>query len=48
MREIPSSRGDNNDERDETLGQKIIETRLLIKDSKGWSVADYLWNEEEY
>lgn len=35
------------DARNPTIGKKIIETRLLIKDSKGWSVADYLWNEEQ-
>lgn len=36
-----------NDERDTTLGKRIIETRLLIKESNTWNVATYLWNEEQ-
>lgn len=35
------------DARSPTAGKKIIETRLLVKDNIGWSVADYLWNEEQ-
>ncbi len=35
------------DKRDETLGKRIIETRLLIKDKGAWNVADYLWNESQ-
>lgn len=36
-----------NDERDTTLGKRIIETRLLIKESNTWNVATYLWNETQ-
>lgn len=36
-----------NDERDTSLGKKIIETRLLIKESNIWNVATYLWNETQ-
>ncbi|MEN0050015.1 MAG: hypothetical protein AAF806_23330 [Bacteroidota bacterium] len=35
------------DERDTTLGKRIIETRLLIKESDIWNIATYLWNEEQ-
>ena len=35
------------DERDTTLGKRIIETRLLIKESNIWNVATYLWNEAQ-
>ncbi|MDA9774418.1 hypothetical protein N9B82_05625 [Saprospiraceae bacterium] len=35
------------DERDETLGKRIIETRLLIKESNTWNIATYLWNEAQ-
>lgn len=35
------------DERDETLGKKIIETRLLIKGEDFWNVASYVWNENQ-
>jgi uncharacterized repeat protein (TIGR03806 family) len=35
------------DERDTTLGKRIIETRLLIKESNTWNVATYLWNEAQ-
>lgn len=34
-----------NDERDTTLGKRIIETRLLIKENDTWNVATYLWNQ---
>ena len=34
-----------NDERDTSLGKRIIETRLLIKESNTWNVATYIWNE---
>lgn len=33
------------DERDTSLGKRIIETRLLIKESDTWNVATYLWND---
>ncbi|MCG8328008.1 MAG: hypothetical protein MI974_10005 [Chitinophagales bacterium] len=36
-----------NDERDATLGKKIIETRLLIKNEGLWNVATYVWNESQ-
>ena len=36
-----------NDERDTTLGKRIIETRLLIKKNNTWNVATYLWNEAQ-
>jgi len=36
-----------NDERDESRGKRIIETRLLVKESGVWNVATYLWNAEQ-
>ena len=36
-----------NDERDTSLGKRIIETRLLIKENEKWNIATYLWNEEQ-
>lgn len=36
-----------NDERDTSLGKRIIETRLEIKDSGIWNVATYLWDESQ-
>ncbi|MDF1697929.1 MAG: hypothetical protein P1U56_18930 [Saprospiraceae bacterium] len=36
-----------NDERDITLGKRIIETRLLIKENDIWNVATYQWNETQ-
>lgn len=36
-----------NDERDTTLGKRVIETRLLIKDGDLWNIATYLWNEAQ-
>ena len=36
-----------NDERDTSLGKRIIETRLLIKESESWNAATYVWNEEQ-
>ncbi len=34
-----------NDERDKSLGKKVLETRLLQKDDEGvWNVAVYIWN----
>lgn len=35
------------DERDTSLGKRIIETRLLIKESDTWNVATYLWNQAQ-
>ncbi|OBX21534.1 hypothetical protein ES675_09850 [Bizionia algoritergicola] len=34
----------NNDERDESLGKTIIETRLLIKINGVWELGNYKWN----
>ena len=36
-----------NDERDESLGKKIIETRVLIKKNGVWQVGNYIWNEAQ-
>ena len=36
-----------NDEQDENLGKRIIETRLLIKEDDLWNAATYVWNEEQ-
>lgn len=36
-----------NDDRDTSLGKRIIETRLLIKESGTWNIATYLWNESQ-
>lgn len=35
------------DERDTSLGKRIIETRLLIKEDGTWNVATYLWNQAQ-
>jgi len=36
-----------NDERDESLGTKLIETRVMIKTNGAWSMGNYLWNEAQ-
>ena len=36
-----------NDERDNSLGKKVIETRLLIKSEGLWNVATYIWNDSQ-
>ncbi len=36
-----------NDERDTSLGKRIIETRLEIKESGTWNIATYLWNQSQ-
>lgn len=36
-----------NDERDPSLGKKLIETRLLIKKNGVWNMGNYLWNEAQ-
>lgn len=36
-----------NNEQNTSLGKRIIETRLLIKQSDIWNVATYIWNEEQ-
>jgi len=35
------------DNRDASLGKKVIETRLLIKREGLWNVATYVWNSEQ-
>ncbi len=35
------------DERDTSLGKRIIETRLLIKENDTWNAATYVWNENQ-
>ncbi len=35
------------DFRDESKGSRLIETRLLIKEGKGWKALPYIWNEEQ-
>lgn len=35
------------DVRDPSLGERVLETRLLIHNSKGWKGWVYLWNEEQ-
>lgn len=37
----------NLDERDPSLGKKIIETRILLKVNDTWLVGDYIWNEAQ-
>lgn len=37
----------HNDERDISLGKKIMETRLLIKENNIWNAATYVWNENQ-
>ncbi len=36
-----------NDERDPSLGKRIIETRVLIKKNGNWQVGNYFWNDEQ-
>ncbi|MBU2939708.1 fibronectin type III domain-containing protein [Lacinutrix sp. C3R15] len=36
-----------NDERDITLGKKIMETRILIKQNGSWVTGNYKWNEAQ-
>lgn len=36
-----------NDERDTSLGKRIMETRLLIKENNTWNVATYTWNDAQ-
>lgn len=35
------------DERDESLGKRIVETRLMIKENDLWNVATYIWNDTQ-
>lgn len=36
-----------NDERDESLGKTIIETRVLIKIEGNWQLGNYKWNDDQ-
>lgn len=36
-----------NNETDTTLGKRIIESRLLIKESNTWNAATYIWNQAQ-
>jgi len=36
-----------NDQRDTSLGKRVIETRLMIKSEGIWNSATYVWNEEQ-
>tara|TARA_B100000686_G_scaffold128348_1_gene135548 strand:- start:240 stop:941 length:702 start_codon:yes stop_codon:yes gene_type:complete len=36
-----------NDFRDLALGQRVIETRLMVKTDGVWNVATYIWNDEQ-
>ncbi|MCI5059324.1 MAG: hypothetical protein MRY83_24635 [Flavobacteriales bacterium] len=36
-----------NDARDTSLGKRIIESRLLIKEMGVWNIATYLWNQDQ-
>ncbi len=36
-----------NDFRDESKGRKIMETRLLLHEEKGWKALPYIWNDEQ-
>jgi uncharacterized repeat protein (TIGR03806 family) len=36
-----------NDEKDESAGRRIIETRLLIHRKKGWEAHSYAWNDKQ-
>ncbi len=35
------------DERDTSLGKRVIESRLLIKENGIWNIAPYLWNDSQ-
>lgn len=35
------------DERDPSLGERLIETRLLLRRSSGWEAVTYVWNAEQ-
>lgn len=37
----------NNDERDLSLGKRIIETRLLVNRGDEWDAYGYIWNDEQ-
>lgn len=37
----------DHDRRDPNAGNRIIETRLLVRKGEGWSVYTYVWNDEQ-
>lgn len=37
----------NYNEQDLSLGRRIIETRILIYEANGWTLGNYLWNEDQ-
>ena len=36
-----------NDERNEDMGRRIVETRLLVKQENQWKVATYIWEDHQ-
>lgn len=36
-----------NDMRDESQGRRLMETRLLVHEEKGWKALPYIWNDEQ-
>jgi len=36
-----------NDERDTTIGKRVVETRLEIKENDVWNVATFVWNQNQ-
>ena len=36
-----------NDERAEAKGRRLMETRILIHEAKGWKALPYIWNKEQ-
>lgn len=36
-----------NDERDASKGRRLMETRVLLHEAKGWKSLPYIWNEEQ-
>jgi uncharacterized repeat protein (TIGR03806 family) len=36
-----------NDERDPSKGRRLIETRILLREEKGWKSLPYIWNAEQ-
>lgn len=36
-----------NDARDATKGRRLMETRLLLHEAKGWKALEYIWNDDQ-
>lgn len=36
-----------NDERNQAKGRRLMETRILIHEAKGWKALPYIWNKEQ-